>query len=63
MLSLGGPLWGVVLLLILATLLVLNVVRLRRQGGGLPWVPVVSVVVGVLAVIGLVLAFGTPGGG
>ncbi|MFD1720200.1 hypothetical protein [Amnibacterium endophyticum] len=61
MLSIGGPVWGVAVLLMLATLLVLNLVRLRRSGDGRPsWVPTVSVVLGVLVVIGLVLAFGAP---
>lgn len=61
MTGIGGPVWGVAIMLMLGTLLVLNLVRLRRRGEGrLPWVPLVSVVLGVLVVVGLVLAFGTP---
>lgn len=61
MLSPGGPVWGVAVLLMLAALLVVTIVRLRRAGGPRPsWLPVVAVVAGVLVVMGLVLAFGRP---
>lgn len=56
---LGGPVWGIAVMLMLATLIVLTTVRLKRSGAGrFPLLPVVVVVAAVLVVIGLVLAFG-----
>ena len=55
----GGPIWGVAVLLMLVTLIVLTVVRLRRSGAGtFPVKATIGVVVGVLVLCGLVLAFG-----
>ena len=58
--GLGGPVWGVAVMLMLAVLLVLNVVRLKRSSTGpLPVRAMVVAVVVVLAGIGLLLAFGS----
>ena len=57
--TLGGPVWGVAVALLLAVLIVLNVVRLKRSSDGpFPLVATAVVVVVVLAVVALVLAFG-----
>ncbi len=58
--GIGGPVWGVAVILMLAVLLVLNVVRLKRSSTGpAPIVGMVVAVVVVLAGIGLLLAFGS----
>lgn len=58
--SIGGPAWGVAVILMLVALLVLTVVRLKRSSDGLrPIVGMAVAVVVVLAGIGVLLAVGS----